>query len=74
MPFFGQELAVQLSLAQIKNQELFDAFLKTFAKDSPHMNFSNITFLLGVGGAGKTTVLFKTVLAMLKKDNPNLSI
>lgn len=74
VPFFGQELAVQLSLAQIKNQELFDAFLKTFAKESVHFNLPNLVFLLGVGGAGKTTVLFKTILAMLKKDNPNLSI
>lgn len=53
---------------------MFDTFLKTFAKDSVHFNISNLMFLLGVGGAGKTTVLFKTILAMLKKDNPNLSV
>lgn len=31
-------------------------------------------YFWGVGGSGKTTVLFKTYIELLKQDNPNLSI
>lgn len=74
VPFFTQELSIQLALAYTVDPKLFGTFVEEFSSEKEHSVIKNVLILLGVGGSGKTTVLFKTYIELLKQDNPNLSI
>lgn len=71
-PFYTQELAVKIAYATIVDTELFSAVTKS--TDPETIQTEMITYLLGDGGTGKTTVGFKTLTLLLQNNNPNLKI
>ena len=72
-PFYTQELAVKIAYGSVANSYLFEELNKKYKHNETHLTDS-ITYLLGGGGTGKTTVLFKLIVELLKENNPNLSI
>lgn len=72
-PFFSQELAVKIMYASTVDPDLFALASETnLEKDS--LLTDEITYVLGNAGVGKTSVIFKLFLNILKPENPNLSV
>ncbi|MGV8961982.1 MAG: hypothetical protein ACOH2V_01195 [Candidatus Saccharimonadaceae bacterium] len=71
-PFFTQELAVRIAYASIIDMELFSVISEQF--DPTIIKTPLITYLLGDGGTGKTSVGLKLITILLQNNNPNLKI
>ncbi len=71
-PFFTQELGIRIAYASIVNSDLFSVIAET--NDPLTIKTQHITYLLGDGGTGKTTVGFKVLTLLLQNNNPNLKI
>jgi Cdc6-like AAA superfamily ATPase len=69
-PFFTQELSVKITYAYVVNPELFTIT----QEDGKAIDTRNIVYILGNGGTGKTAVIFKMVIELLKNNNPNLHL
>lgn len=72
-PFFTQELAVKVAYASIVQPELF-AVLSQENKYVDAQLTDYITYILGDGGTGKTSVVFKMLTLLLQNNNPNMNI
>lgn len=73
-PFFTQELAMRTAYASIIDPDLFSTVIE-LDEVSIEKNTTNlITYVLGGGGTGKTTVIFKMLLKYLQKNNPSIDL
>lgn len=75
-PFYTQELAAKVMMASTVSPELFQMITENMDENTKTelLKTDLITFILGGGGTGKTTVVFKMLVKALLPDNPNLSI
>lgn len=71
-PFFTQELAVKIAYASIVDPDLFSVVTEQI--DPTVIRTSLITYLLGDGGTGKTSVGLKMLALLLQNNNPNLHV
>lgn len=71
-PFFTQEFSIKAAYASLINQNLFSEIFKS--NKEKDINTSFITYVLGNAGTGKTAVVYKVLIELLKKNNPNLNI
>ena len=69
-PFYTQELAVKIAYGSVANSYLFEELNKKYKHNETHLTDS-ITYPLGGGGTGKTTVLFKLIVELLKEEETN---
>lgn len=72
-PFYTQELSMKILYASIADPELFSHIVTHSKRESTHLT-DRISYVLGGGGTGKTTVIFKMLVEMLKDKNPNMTI
>jgi hypothetical protein len=71
--FYTQESALKTIKASILEPELFASiFNKKF--DSTKLKADFITFILGVAGAGKSSVIFRSLLDNLLQTNSKISV
>lgn len=73
-PFFSQELAMKVVYGSLVDPKLFSKIIELDTVNSHHNVADLITFILGNGGTGKTTVVFKMLIKYLQQTNPDLSI
>lgn len=72
-PFFTQEVATEIAYASLVNPEVFAQIANKFGMKETHIT-DFITYIMGGAGVGKTSVIFKSVIALVKDANPNMSI
>lgn len=73
-PFYTQELAMKISYGSLIDPKLFSTVVE-FDTTSTEKNTSDlITYILGSGGTGKTTVVFKMLVKYLQRNNKSLNI
>ena len=72
-PFYNQELAGRILYSSVVNPGLFAGLVDT-TQHPKTINTNHITYVLGGAGTGKTTVIFKALILMLKENNTNLSV
>ena len=80
-PFFGQEYAAKIGFGLYKKPELFSAMRKVLykqSKDEYHKQIfgdgSNIFFLNGISGGGKTSTSGQYILKMILEDNKDSKV
>jgi hypothetical protein len=73
VPFYSQMLASEITYASIVNPEIFKLISNMFAIEETHIT-DYISYVLGGAGTGKSSVIFRSVLNMLKDSNPTLNV
>ena len=75
-PFYTQELASKIMMASTVEPDLFQEITNNLSEHDKSLllNTDLITYALGGGGTGKTTVVFKMFVKNLIASNPNMNV
>lgn len=75
-PLFGQKLAIQLGYSFIKSNSENDIYqhILDVVFDKGHEFTSNLFYISAIGGAGKSSVIAKTLFELVKDEFDNIGI
>ena len=77
VPLYSQMFAVKEAVSFINNPEILNTYLKKLAEKHPKENgffLGNQVYIPGPGGSGKTKVIARLLVNMLRKQNSDIPI